>query len=340
MKKKLALYAISLSALFGGYAQQDQHFSMFTESTVYLNPAAAGFTPGDLQLFTNYRLQWSAVSDNPYRTISAGSDWRMFDQGGSFLGAGINFYNDVAGLSKYQTSVISMPVNYALQVDKDNFLSFGLQPAFYQRTIKNEDLTWDNQWNGVEFDKSIDNNENLLNQNFSVSRFDVAAGVYWDSYINRNARIKLGIAGHHLTKQRINFTNDDERLYRRLNIHGQGEFKSDNTSITIMPAFVAFIQGPNKEIMFGSNFKFLLRGASRATSYFEEVTLSLGSYFRVGDALVVNAIFDISGFSFGAAYDLNVSTLSVATKGVGSMEFFLRYRIQFGTRALRNNRVH
>lgn len=340
MKKKVGLLTLALSSIFGTFSQQDQHFSMFTESPVYINPATAGFTPGDLQLFTNYRLQWTTASDNPYRTISASADWRMFDYGASHMGAGINFFNDAAGETKYQTNVIALPVNYVVMLDRNNFLSFGLQPAFYQRTIKNDQVNWENQWNGVAFDQSINNNELLLSQNFSVSRFDVGIGAYWDGYIRENARLKIGLSGQHLTKQRINFTSEDTRLYRKLNIHAQGEFKNEETGVTIMPAFMAFVQGPNKEIILGSNFRFLLKGASRSTSYFDEVTLSFGTYFRVGDAIIVNTIFDVAGFSFGAAYDLNVSSLSVATKGVGSMEFFMKYRIQFGTRNLRNNRVH
>jgi type IX secretion system PorP/SprF family membrane protein len=340
MKKKLALIALSFSTIFCSFGQTDQHFSMFAESPVYLNPATAGFTPGDLQLFTNYRLQWSTVSDNPYRTISASADWRFFDQGGSFMGAGLNFYNDLAGVAKYQTNVISLPLNYAIQLDKNNHLSIGLQPAFYQRTIKNDELNWFNQWNGVAYDQSINNNELILSQNFSVSRFDVAAGVFWSGWINRNSRLKLGISGQHLTKQRINFTSEDSKLYRKLNIHGQGEFRNETTGVTILPAFAAFLQGPNKELLIGSNFRFLLKGGSRSTSYFEEITFSVGSYFRVGDALIINTILDLSGFSFGASYDLNVSKLTAASKGVGAMEFFLKYRIQFGTRNLRNNRVH
>jgi len=321
-------------------AQQDQHFSMFTESQLYLNPATAGFTQGDMQLFTNYRLQWSTVSDNPYQTISASADWRMFDRGGNYMGAGLTFYNDVAGVAKYTTNVIALPFNYTLKVDRNNSIAFGLQPAFYQRLIKNQDLNWFNQWTGVSYDQGVDSGELLLSQNFNVSRFDVAAGFYWDGYLSKTAKLRLGVAGHHLTKQRINFTQDDDRLYRKLTLHGQGEFLMEQSGITILPAFSAFLQGPNKEINVGSNFRFLLKSGSRATSYFEEITFSTGAYFRWGDAIIVNAILDLSGFSFGAAYDLNISGLNAATKGVGSMEFFLRYRFEFGSRNLRNNRVH
>src|SRR5690606_20812216 len=135
------------------------------------------------------------------------------------------------------------------------------------------------------------------------------------------------------------FTGDETRLYRKLTFHGQGEFRRENSGVTILPGFMMFLQGPNKEITLGSSFKFLLKSASRSTSYFDEITFSLGTYFRVGDAVMVNGVLDLAGFSIGAGYDLNVSKLSVATKGVGGMEFFLRYRIQFGTGDLGNLRV-
>lgn len=340
MKRKLAILTLALGTIVGAYGQQDQHFSMFTESPVYMNPATAGFIEGDLQVFTNYRLQWSTVSDNPYRTIGASADWKMFDQGAGYMGAGLVFYNDVAGVSQYQTNVIALPVNYTLPVDNKNSISFGLQPAFYQRVIKNSSLTWDSQWNGVAFDPSLNSNELILSQNYNVSRFDIGAGFYWDGFLNKYARIKLGIAGHHLTKQRVNFTQEDAKLYRKLVLHGQGEFSKPTSNVTVLPAFSAFLQGPNKEVTFGSNFRFLLKGASRSTSYFDEIRLSLGTYFRWGDAVIVNAMFDIAGFSLGAAYDLNVSNLNTATKGIGSMEFFLKYQLQFGNRNLRHNRVH
>ena len=96
---------------------QDKHFSMFTESPVFMNPATAGFSTEQLQFFTNFRSQWLTVSDDPYRTISASVDFRMLDpdatKAKSFMGAGINFYNDKAGISNYTTNIITFPINYA-----------------------------------------------------------------------------------------------------------------------------------------------------------------------------------------------------------------------------------
>ncbi len=337
--KKIIIGLFAFGLTVSSYGQSDKHFSMFSESPVYLNPAAAGFFPGNLQVFTNFRMQWTTVSDNPYRTISGGADWRMFDNG-SFMGAGVNFYNDISGDSKYQINEVTVPINFAIELAKDNHLSIGVQPAWYQRTILNQNLTWDNQWTGLDFNTSYSSNEILLNENLNLSRFDISAGAYWYANLSKRTRLSFGIAGHHLTKQKINFFGADDKLFRKLTLHGQGEFALQNSNLTIMPAFFGFIQGPNKELTLGSNFKYQLRGASRHTGYFDTVTLSWGAYYRLGDALLANLILDMSGFAIGAAYDLNISSLTVASNGVGGFEFFLRYRIRFGTRGLGNPSIH
>jgi len=340
MKKKIGFLALTLGLSASGIAQQDKHFSMFAESPVYLNPAAAGFSPGDLQLFTNFRMQWLPISDQPFQTISASADWRMADNGNGFLGAGINFYNDVSGDTKYMTNEITFPINYAVMLGRDNHLSFGLQPAWYQRTIMNENVTWDNQWTGTSFNTSYSSNEVLLNEKMNVSRFDISAGAYWYANLNKETRLSFGIAGSHLTKQKVNFMTEDSKLFRKLTLHGQCSFKQMNSNLTIIPAFYAFLQGPNKELTLGSNFRYLLRGSSRVTGHFEEIALSFGAYYRLGDAIIANLIFDISGFSVGASYDLNVSRLTLASKGFGGFEVFLRYRIRFGNGGLGNPSIH
>ncbi|MCB9224681.1 MAG: PorP/SprF family type IX secretion system membrane protein [Crocinitomicaceae bacterium] len=328
---------VGLLAIAGNsIAQQDKHFSMFAESPVYLNPATAGFAPGKMQLFTNYRMQWLTISDNPYNTISASADGRLFDNGNNFLGVGVNFYNDVAGDAQFKTNEITVPINYALSVGKTHRIALGLQPSWYSRTIASSSLTWDNQWNGVAFDQAIPSYETVYSQNINLSKFDVAAGFHWYGTFKKNWKISLGLAGHHLTKPRINFYTDDDRLFRKLVLHGQFTYRQENSNLSVIPAFYGFIQGPNKELTLGSNFRYVLRGASRVTGYFNEMAINFGVYYRVGDAAIANIMFDISGMTIGAAYDANISSLSPASNGVGGFEVFLRWRLQFGNKGLGN----
>lgn len=342
MKKIFIAVCTLLAALpsFTSRAQQDKHFSMFTQSPVFLNPATAGSSDEQLQLFTNFRSQWLTVTQEPYRTITASVDWRMLDPDGTrvanYLGAGINFYNDRSGVSKYTTNVITFPINYSFQVGEGDHFAVGLQPAFYQRTIKGDDLTWDSQWTGVEFDQGLDNNELLLSQNLNISRFDIGAGVYWEKRLNKFSKFNLGLSSHHLTKQRVNILNDDSQLYRKVTFHGQGDFSSPNSNVQIQPAILAFLQGPNKALTFGTAFRFAMKPQSQHTAYFNNVHLTLGSYLRVNDAIIAMMAFEMHTLSFGASYDLNVSRLNIASKGVGAMEFFLRYRMNYDGRTLAN----
>jgi len=337
--KKLHVFILTVGLATGAIAQQDKQFSMFNESPIYMNPATAGFAPGQLQLFTNFRMQWLTASDNPFRTISAAADFRLFDQG-NFMGTGITFYNDVAGDGKYQINEVTVPINYAIQIGKDQHLSLGIQPAWYGRTLLSSDLTWDNQWTGTQFNQDIASQEAIFGQNLTISKFDLSAGMYWYAHLNEQTKITMGLAGHHLTKQRINFLSDDDKLYRKLTWHGSVEYKQENSNLTVIPAWYGFWQGPNLSFVGGSNFRFLLRQASRHTGYFDEITGSLGGYYRFGDALIFNMIIDLSGFAIGGSYDLNVSNLNVATKGVGGFEVFLRYRARFGGRSLANPSIH
>lgn len=338
LKNIFIAVCVSMASVSGN-AQQDKHFSMFAEGPLYLNPATAGFFPGQLQLFTNYRMQWLTVSDNPYTTISASADGRLFDTG-NFLGAGITFYNDVAGDGRYMVNEVTVPVNYAIMLGKDNHIAVGLQPGWYSVTMNSGNLTWDNQWNGVSFDQSIPNHEPAYGAGFSKSKFDVSAGFHWYAHLKNNLKVSLGLAGHHLTKQKINFFEDEDKLFRKLTLHGQIEYRADNSNLSVIPAFYGFIQGPNKELTLGSNFRYVLRGASRVTGYFEEMAINFGVYYRIGDAAIGNIMFDISGFTVGVAYDANLSGLSPATNGVGGFEVFLRWRMRFGGKGLGNPSIH
>jgi type IX secretion system PorP/SprF family membrane protein len=325
MKRIILSIGIVLGCVANVSAQQDKHFSMFYASKSQINPATAGFFEGDFQLFTNYRNQWTKVSDNPYRTFSGAFDTR-FDAGNGFIGTGISFYNDMAGASNYSITQIMVPINYAISLNRTSHLSFGLAPGFYQRSMKNTNVTWDNQWTGIAFNNTIDNGETVPNENLSVGKFDLGAGVYYQGHLNKYSWIAVGVSAAHLTKQKINYFTVDDDLYRKLSFQAYASFSQNNSNFTLKPRFNASWQGPNSYYVLGSGFDFLLKGNSLHTGYFQRTSIEFGTYFRVKDALILNAIFHMSGLAVGASFDLNVSSLNVASHGFGAMEFYLAYK--------------
>lgn len=324
MKKIIILIAVALFS-FTTEAQQDRHFSMFFANPVQMNPGAAGHGLGTLQLFTNFRSQWFTISSQPFRSFSASLDAKILENSLSngFIGLGFNVLNDVSGDGKYTMNVIQIPLNYSIQLNRDSYLSLGLQPGVYSQSVNEGALYFDSQWTGGGFNTDLSNGESL--GAFNLSRFDLGAGIYYNTYINDNFNLQAGISAQHLTKEKVSFYNVAEKLYRNFQVFGQAHIWPSNNKISYHPAVFAFFQGPNMEMTFGNNFEFALKPVSRHTGYFDGMALSLGLYYRTSDAFIANLIYKAGPLAVGVAYDANLSRLSTASKGVGAFEVFLRF---------------
>lgn len=323
--KKLATITVLLGLTFGSLAQQDKHYSMFFENPVQLNPGAAGHNPGGMSFFTNFRTQWFTLSNSSFRSISASFDTKLFEGSLSngFIGAGINFVNDVSGDARYSLNVISIPLNYSIKVGPKSYLAVGLQPGMYMQSLKENELYFDSQWNGGGFDQTISNGENL--SDFNLSKFDFSAGVFYNSSVNENFTYQVGLSGFHLTGQKVSFYQLSEKLYRNFTLYSQFNIWQGESKVSYHPAIFAMKQGPNLEFTFGNNFEFELKPVSQHTGYFDGMALSLGVYYRSNDAIIANLIYKAGSLSAGVSYDMNLSGLSAATKGVGAVECFLKF---------------
>ena len=77
MWKSLILMTLFFS--FTGKIQaQDFHLSQWFNSPLLTNPANTGFIPdADYRLGANYRNQWSAIMNIPYKTMSVWGDAQL-----------------------------------------------------------------------------------------------------------------------------------------------------------------------------------------------------------------------------------------------------------------------
>jgi len=76
-----------------------------------------------------------------------------------------------------------------------------------------------------------------------------------------------------------------------------------------------------KEIIFGGQGKYHLNNGNYKALY-------AGIWYRNSDATYFNVGLDYASFHFGISYDLNLSSLSVASNHRGGFEFALIYIIQ------------
>jgi type IX secretion system PorP/SprF family membrane protein len=349
MMKKTIVYIFALGCFAFGKelkAQQDVHFSQFFASPMTVNPASAGAFGGDIRGILNYRNQWASISE-PYTTIAASFDAPVLKRmKGGMFGLGLNFYKDDAGLSKFSNVKYSLALAYHLDLngEKNHFISVGFQAGAIQRSINYNNLTFDDQWNGVTFDNEIPTLDQFGGN--AVNALDMATGIHWYYSPTVFTKYFAGVSLYHLNAPNVSFNEADDPMLRKFTIHagaeiGRGSVTSavDAGGFSVLPNFIYSFQGPNRYFNLGAEAKFRLQNASKFTNYHNEMSMSIGPYMRFGDAFYAVMRFNWMGFSLGVSYDINISDLTAASSGNGGYELMIGYFGNFGANPSRSHSV-
>ncbi|NQX96429.1 MAG: PorP/SprF family type IX secretion system membrane protein [Flavobacteriales bacterium] len=310
---------------------QDIHFTMYDAMPIITNPAAAGVFNGDVRGVLNYRNQWAGIG-NPYKTYAFMIDGGLFKNKwkNGYIGTGLNVYRDVAGTTNFGTTKISLALSSVVYLDDKNSGVVGLLGSWAQNSIDPNNLEWDSQFNGQFFDASAGSNETMTFE--SNNYFDFSAGLLWAYGTGAKTlsshdefSMKAGVAFYHVTRpsREVEF-GDIDKLYSKLAFHTESHIGLSNTKLAFRPKFIAYLQGPSREFSGGILFRYMLREESKYTGIFREMAISVGGYYRVGDAFAPSVEFEIASFAIGFSYDLNVSDLTAATGGNGGPEIFIR----------------
>ncbi len=341
MKKKLGLLvAIFFSCVINA---QDIHFSQYYESPLTLNPAMTGLFDGAHRFYLNYKNQWKSIATEPYTTYAFSYDGAYFKknreknmrkQNSGHLGIGANMFTDKAGSLGMGITQASLNIAYHVSINKNNVLSAGIYPSFAQNSISNTNMEWDNQWNSSKgFDPSLSSNEADLNNSFTY--LDVGAGMMWtyssiESAIASNDEVVFNVGGayfHANSPYLSYYAESKERLAPKIVIHSRLFWGIKYTRNAVIPSFAFFKQGPSQEILTGLMYRYRLRDKSVYTGFISEAAISLGAYYRIGDAVIAATQFELKDIVFGFSYDINTSDLSPVSNGRGGLEVFLKYII-------------
>jgi len=280
----------------------------------------------------NYRSQWASIG-NPYTTYSVNIDGGLFKNKwkSGYIGAGLSIYKDVAGASNLGLTMINLSLSSVIYLDSKNSASIGFTGSWGQNSIDPSGLQWDSQFNGQSFDASMPSNESF--QYESSNFFDFSAGALWAYGTGAKTlsskdefNTKIGVAFYHVTRpnNQLEFGVED-RLYSKFLIHSETHVGIANTKIALRPKTILYFQGPTREINLGLMVRYRITEESKYTGIMKEMAISFGGYYRVGDAFSPSIEFELSSFAIGAAYDMNISGLSPATKGKGGPEIYLKY---------------
>lgn len=315
---------------------QDIHFSQYTETPSSINPALAG-VHYNTRVIANFRTQWGSVATS-YQTIGLSFEQTIKAQKlkGNYFAIALNVYRDAAGDAKLNTLNPNLGICYVQKISKQMKVSGGLQGGLFYRTIDVNNLRWDRQYNGYEYNSSLPNGEPSTPRS-SITSYDMGGGVNFNYaqsekfFSSKDGnKFDFGVSAYHYSIPANSFIITTEKLYTRICAYANGDFNIPNSKNAIMPSFLYMRQGPNSQFILGALFKFILVDQSVYTANRKPCAISIGSQYRYRDAIVPQVLVQYDKYAFGASYDINVSALTPASKRNGGLEIMLRYNVSPG----------
>ena len=330
-------YLLIILFVTSGVIAQDIHFSQFFNAPFQRNPALTGVFDGKSRFSVNYRSQWYDVPIT-YRTAYGGFDTRFSGKEDSphYFSFGVVFNYDHAGDTKLSNLQLGLNGSYTHQLATTHFLTIGLQLAGYQRAFTDDDLRFDDQYNGKFYDPALPHNETFDNK--TVFYGDFSAGLNWHFKSNKNktrsngsdrksrTSIDIGAGFFHINQPKRNFYDQDDFRYPiRFNVYGLGIFEVGPRVDLLINAMGQY-QTPYREHVLNAGVKFHFNNLLT-----HELAMALGVGYRFnngfnnGDAVIPYFQLNVNSWQFGLSYDLNISEFDVATGGLGGPEFSLIY---------------
>ncbi len=300
---------------------QGLHFSQYYNAPLLLNPANTALMPEtDFRAGFNFRNQWSSLPV-PFRTISAYADLQAFRNRNqtNWLGVGAAFFNDKSGNGELSLTRFEGFLAYHVQLGLNAMISAGASVASVQRTVNFNALTYDVQWDGFGFNKSM---ANLEDANIARTKYtDISAGVNFAYFPDENMYLKVGLGLSHINQPRETFYEQANKIGMRPNGNIDLILKLSPTFI-LNPSLYFTNQRGASELAFGTMTQFYVSGDNIDT----KISLIFGGYYRWADAAIATVGLQIDEVRIMSSYDFTVSSLSPVNKGRGAFEIGVMYQ--------------
>jgi type IX secretion system PorP/SprF family membrane protein len=303
------LFAISL------VNSQDVHYSQMHATPLYINPALAGNHDCDYRAGVNYRQQ-AASFTIPYTTYTAWGDTRFFPKFTNrrgWFGLGAHLYYDNAGngdLKKVQGMLFG---SYSQGFNEDNSLygSLGVGIGYTNRSVNYDKLLFGRQWNGYEFDPSMDSGESYKGSSIFYPDFNIGLMVH--QLVDENWMYEVGVSLSHVNKPNDTFYDDAPNKLGYKYIGHASLQRIISERLLIKPEVYYIGHEGAEEILLGANVVYNVI----------ELNLHGGLWYRVGRDIVPMLGIEYNKLTILFSYDINVSTQRAASAYKGGFELSL-----------------
>ncbi len=320
MKLQIA-FLLFCFTVFSRLNGQDIHFSQFQTANTLFNPASNGFFNGDYRAMIIHRSQWKSVTV-PFVTTGITLDGKLLkmNEKKNSLNAGLNLYQDKAGDGALQTIFLQFAPSYLLSVggDSSTFVSIGAGIGYLSKQVNFSKLTFDNQFDGELFDASFANGEPIGND--KASAIDISAGINVLKRLKENFNIGFGIGAMHINQPLLSFVKVGSVKYGQLLSAFLIADYGLSKQLSIQPSITYAKQKSLTEIGAGSMLAYSLKYNKSGVQ-----NLKCGVFYRIDDAIIIQAGAGYRNLNIGLSYDINISEFERATNKRGATEISLSY---------------
>jgi type IX secretion system PorP/SprF family membrane protein len=321
MKKNFKLFKITVLILMiitvsKNARAQDPHFSQYDASPVVFNPGLTGMQETDgVNVYSQLRTQWGSMARGLTATVFSLD--LPYDQQWGF-GAYLLNDNEAELLNAF-SMVFSGAYRITDPNQKKMRMSVGLQLGFIYKSIKKNELLFDQQYNSTSgtFDPDLPSGETFIRYHKMMPEVNFGYN-YTSTDYSKTLNPYAGIAVFHVTNPKESFISSVyySRLPFRFVLNG-GTKIAINTEVFLDPNLLIMRQGKASEYNFG------LR-----TNYFNtasEYAINGGINYRWKDAVIPFVGFLYKNVTYQISYDINTSTLKTYSRSRGGVEFFISF---------------
>ena len=319
MRKLTCTLLILTAAVFG--RAQDPNFSQFFVSPLTLNPALTGKFDGTFRIAGNYRNQWPSIN-NAFTTYTASIDAGIlkgripeFDQ----FGVGAMAFKDQSGNGVLSNTFFALSTAYHKALDENGFhqIGLGFQGTYVYKhlditKVKFADQLTANGFTGVT-------SEIFSHDQIDLNYFDMNMGAFYNGTSDGKNNFYLGASMYHVNRPKETFQGGNYILDPRITIQAGGMIPLGSYNGIHFSAMHSRQANAYNTQIGGAYMLGLNQDESNPTN------LYVGSWFRVGDAIIPYVGLEFGEFRIGASYDVNVSSLKPASNMRGGAEFSIIY---------------
>lgn len=315
MKRFLKIIVPALCLLFSTVNAQDFHLSMYDAGPLFLNPAMTGMVDAPWRIHAQYRNQWKAVAFKPYNTALI-----SFDAPVGKWGFGGQVTEMRAGIGGYNVFQAVGSAAYSATIDKKRFhqLAMGLQAGLTQKSVEYNIYTFDSQYstsNGGFFDKSLANNENLVNKTIYLPQVN-AGFMYFFSKQQSRVNPFVGYSAFNLLQPKETFYGFNNNLPVRHYIN-TGIRINITELFYVLPKALVTIQKNAYEQTYALDMGYYMKH--------DDIYLLAGATYRSMDAGIIYIGARKNNYIAKMGYDINTSSLKEASHQRGAFEISFTY---------------